>query len=96
MWLFLVWLVLFFGTSVAVSMLGTQINDEIEDGLAIHDRPSWQGWRVRRVPLAEIRRHREMYPSSRLRKWWAATTICQAGLIIVPFVGAILGGIGSR
>jgi hypothetical protein len=95
MWLLLGWLLLFLASSVSVVLLMTRINDEIEDGLAIEDRPSWRDWTVRRLPLAEIRRHRQMYPSSKLRKWWAATAIFQAGLVVVPFVGVILRSIWS-
>jgi len=90
MWLLIGCLLLFVATSVSVTMLGTQIMDDIERGLPVQERPSWRAWKVRRLPLAEVRRHRQMYPTSRLRKWWAAASITQGALIAVPFVSAIV------
>jgi hypothetical protein len=90
-----VWLLLLLAASVSVAMIGTQITDDLERGLPIEARPSWRGWSLRRFPLAELRRHRAMYPSAAIRKWWMAMYLLQVGLVIVPFLGAIIRSVMS-
>ncbi len=72
---FVIWLVLFLAASASIALVRTQIADEIKMGLPIERRPSWQMWRVKRFRLRYIRRHRAMYPASRLRKWLVALVV---------------------
>lgn len=88
MWLFAVWLVGLLASSVALGLVGTQIADQIEAGLPLAQRPSWQLRKVRRFPQAELRQHRVMYPASRLRKWFAILFAVQIGLIATIFAVA--------
>lgn len=65
---FLVLLILFLANGATLGMIGTQITDEIELGVPIDKRPSWQIWKTSRFPLAELQQHRNMYAASRQRK----------------------------
>jgi hypothetical protein len=92
-WLLLCWLLLFVAASLSAGLIETRIIDDLERGLHIEARPSWRGWKIRRIPLAEVRQHRQMYPSSNLRKWWAVISVVQASLLIIPFASAIVGSV---
>ena len=89
-WLLLGWLLAFFAASISVGLIGRRIIDEVERDVPIQDRPSGWLWIIRRIPLAEVRQHRQMYPASSLRKWLAAMSVLQSGLLATLFLSAIL------
>jgi hypothetical protein len=99
MWLFALWLVAFLANSLSLALVQLQITDEIEAGLPLERRPSWQltSWKLGRqrpLPWTTIAEHRKTYPSSRVRKWFLVFGIAQCCLLVVPFAVATLHPFG--
>ena len=85
------WLIVFSSSAAAALLTITEITDQVESGQSYASRPSWRVWKVRRLPLRELRLHRQMFPSSRLRiLYWLACSI-NVGCIFVPFVVGFIG-----
>jgi len=86
--LIVLWLVSLVVSNGLLMMIGTQINDDVERSLPVKDRPSWQLLTFSRWPTPLLRRHREMYPASRLRTWWTIAAVCQGAVVLSPFIAA--------
>ena len=83
---FVVWMLSMAAAGISMLLLRTRIVDDLETHLPLDERPSWRAWQLRRFPLYEIRRHRQMYPNSSLRRWYAAAAAIQAALVLGPFI----------
>lgn len=84
------WIALWFGAILVSNIIGMaalwQMLDEIEADLPIQQRPSWRLIHQWGLPLKEIRRHREMFPSSRLRLVWTVATLVAVACAVAPFL----------
>jgi len=89
MWaVYLAWFLLSFAASLAAGLLWQQIVDDVEEGLPLDQRPSWQPFGERH-PRSYWDTHRRTRPSSPLRKWYAVSMACTAAMLFSGSVALV-------
>jgi hypothetical protein len=78
---------------LASGMLGQRIIDDVERDLPIERRESWKLFKHNLgLPMTQVRLHSQMYPESRLRKWFWGCTAAAYTLVIGGSLWLILAG----